>query len=183
MLRFRSEGHESKIIVHLWSDEHRKDDLSMDNSCPHVNIVNNLCTSCGCFIGKWGEEKSILNFYKHSLLFVYRQNIDVHILSRYIIPPELKVSDFSILGDVPNRYRQIVFFTHSGLVMNSFLTKPNYNKYRWFHGRPVDLMSKELIDSSTVFLNPSKNDLGFNIRYFYVNERLQYDKWYSIIKQ
>lgn len=183
MLRFKANKSTSNIIVNLWSDQHRDDDISVENECPHISVDNDICTSCGSFVGKWGYEKKIWDFYKHSMMFVYNQPCDVHIITPKIIPPELKVSDFSILDSMSNRYRQIIFSKESGLLINSFYKKPIYNPYVFNNKRVIDWLVKDIINSDSVFLNPSVNEYGFNIMYKHINKRLQHDKWYQSINK
>jgi len=171
----------SNIIVNLWANKDRELDTTLDNNCKHLNVENQVCTSCGSFVGYWGHEKSILQFYKHTLQFVYNQKCDVHIVHHKPIPNELVLGDFSISKTASNPYRSITHIDDNHMIISSFYKNPMYTKYNHAKkGSVIEWLIKNVINSGSVFLNPTKIEHGYPIKYSHINKGINNDKWHNI---
>lgn len=151
------------IIINIWSNEKSEITPTIDNGCEHSFQANQYCKSCGSYVGYWGEESNPYKFYEHTVQFLINNpNSDIFIISKRIIPFEIVGDNFGLYAIRHNRY--LVVIDNGTQYINVFLKSKKLDKKVLFTKSYINFLMKHM-NNNTIFINPTKKDLGFPINY------------------
>lgn len=167
-----TKSYDSKtIIVNLWGNDKSEITPTIDNDCKHEFHHNQHCKSCGSFVGYWGEESNPYKFYEHTIQFlVNNPNSDIFIISKRIIPFEIVGDNFGLYSIIHNRH--LVVINNGTHYINVFLKTKKLDKKVLFTKSYMNFIMKYM-DNETIFINPTKKDLGFPIKYEVKNTEIK----------
>ncbi len=172
------------VIINLWSDSNRELDIigGSDNCIHLLNKGKSNCNRCGAFMGILGKERDPLLYYKHldllSQSFTNSDNVFI-LTSRpfpedYILPvfgmAKHNYKDFKY-RKVYTLYNKVNPSIHSPVKtkVSYVIHYTNEESYLWknkFVHRAKDDILSFLINSDTLMVNPSKENLRYYHREF-----------------